>query len=154
MNARKIIHPFRLLLFTFLSLADLCLTYALIQDGDGQVYESNPIAAAWLSSYGWSGLILFKLVIIAIVGTVAAFVSVSHPRAGGRILTFACLAVAVVVAYSTHMRISERLHAQFMASPIANTSGRFPGFFRIVLGPGPAKVGWNASALQAPLPGE
>ena len=154
MSVREIVHPFRLVLFTILSLADLCLTYALIQDGDGQVYESNPIAAAWLSSYGWSGLILFKLLIIAIVAVVASFVSVSRPRAGGRILTFACIVVAVVVTYSTHLRISEQMHAQLMASPIADTSGRFPRFFQIVMGPGSPEVGWSTSALDVSQPRE
>jgi hypothetical protein len=121
---------------------------------DGQVYESNPIAEAWLSAYGWSGLVLFKLLIIVVVAAVASFVSLSRPRAGGRILTFACIAVAVVVAYSTHMRISEQMHARIMASPIADSAGRFPSFCHLVLGAGPAKVGWSASALDARLPRE
>src|SRR5262245_10540274 len=95
----NIFHPVRLTLYSLLSVADLGLTYALIQQGNGDVYESNPIAEAWLSSYGWTGLVLYKLVIILIVGVVAAFISLSRPRTGGHILTFACLSVAVVVGY-------------------------------------------------------
>jgi hypothetical protein len=134
-----------------LSVADLALTYALIRDGDGQVYESNPIAEAWLSAYGWSGLVLFKLLIILIVAALAAVVSLSRPRTGGHILTFACLAVAVVVAYSSQMRVSEQMHDQLMASPIANSSGRFASLYQMVVGSGPAKIGWNASPLHAQL---
>ena len=81
MNA-SIFHPIRLVLYAVLSAADLGLTYALIQRGDGDVYESNPIAEAWLSSYGWTGLALYKLVIVLIVASVAAFVSLSRPRTG------------------------------------------------------------------------
>jgi len=125
MNA-SIFHPIRLVLYAVLSAADLALTYALIQRGDGDVYESNPIAEAWLSSYGWTGLALYKLVIVLIVASVAAFVSLSRPRTGGHILTFACLAVASVVSYSVHLSFSDELHAQFIASPIAAASPSVP----------------------------
>src|SRR5437660_12640550 len=110
-----VFHPVRLSLFVLLSVADLCLTYALILHGEGEVYESNPIAEAWLSSYGWAGLAVFKLVIVLIVAALAAFVSLSRPRTGGHILTFACLAVAGVVAYSVHLSFSEDLKAKYIA---------------------------------------
>jgi len=118
----NIFHPVRLTLYAVLSVADLGLTYVLIQRGNGEVYESNPIAEAWLSSYGWTGLALYKLVIILIVGAVSAFVSLSRPRTGGHILTFACLAVAGVVTYSIHLSRSEALQVKFIRSPIATAS--------------------------------
>jgi hypothetical protein len=147
----KIFHPFRLTLFTLLSVADLGLTYALIRDGEGQVYESNPIAAAWLSSYGWAGLVLFKVAIILIVAALVALVSLSRPRTGGHILTFACIMVAAVVGYSSHLRISSQLHARFLATPVASSSPGVPRLYRMVLGPGQVKMGWNPSALQTRL---
>ena len=121
----KIFHPIRLSLYAVLSAADLGLTYALIRQGDGDIYESNPIAEAWLSSYGWAGLAVFKFLIVLIVAALAAFVSLSRPRTGGHILTFACLAVALVVGYSVRLSISQELHHNFVRSPVvvSNESG-------------------------------
>jgi hypothetical protein len=142
-------HPVRLTLYTVLSLADLALTYAMIQQGEGRVYESNPIAEAWLSSYGWIGLALYKMVIILIVGAVAAFVSLSRPRTGGHILTFACLAVAVVVSYSVHLSFAEQLHAKFIRSPIATTAPTVPRqVYRIAWGIAPVMAGFDFSKAQ------
>src|SRR5437660_12382327 len=114
-----VFHPVRLSLFVLLSVADLCLTYALILHGDGEVYESNPIAEAWLSSYGWTGLALYKLAIILIVATLAAVISLSRPRTGGHVLSFACMAVAGVVCYSVYLGFSPDLHPNYTAPPIA-----------------------------------
>src|SRR6266849_905705 len=133
----SIFHPLRLILYAVLSAADLGLTYALIRQGEGDVYESNPIAEAWLSSYGWAGLAVFKLVIVLIVAALAAFVSLSRPRTGGHILTFACLAVAGVVAYSVHLSFSEDLKTKYIASPIASTETVGPR--QILLGVVPGK---------------
>ena len=145
----KFFHPVRLILYTVLSLADLALTYALIQQGDGEVYESNPIAEAWLSSYGWTGLALYKLVIILIVGAVAAFVSLSRPRTGGHILSFACLAVAVVVTYSVHLSFAEQLHAKFIRSPVATTAPSVPRHvYRVAWGIAPVMAGFDFSQAQ------
>ena len=145
----KIFHPVRLTLYTLLSLADLMLTYALIQQGNGDVYESNPIAEAWLNSYGWTGLALYKLAIILIVATVAAFVSLSRPRTGGHILTFACLAVALVVGYSVHLTFSEVLQARFIRSPIASAPLTPPArVYRIAWGVLPVQVGYDSSAMH------
>jgi uncharacterized membrane protein len=139
-------HPVRFALYVVLSLVDLALTYALIQQGDGEVYESNPIAEAWLSSYGWIGLALFKLAIIVIVGLVAAFVSLSRPRTGGHILTFACLAVAVVVTYSVHLSFAEQLHAKFIRSPVATTAPSMPRqVYRVAWGIAPVMAGFDLS---------
>jgi hypothetical protein len=144
-----ILHPVRLTLYMLLSLADLALTYALIQQGGGEVYESNPIAEAWLSSYGWTGLALYKLVIIVIVAVVAAFVSLSRPRTGGHILTFACLAVAVVVTYSVHLSFAEQLHARFIRSPVANTAPSVPRqVYRVAWGIAPVMAGFDFSPAR------
>jgi len=94
------LHPGKLLLFTSLSAADLCITSSLLHHGGGDIYEGNPIANAWLHSYGWAGLIIFKAVAMSIVIGACAFISMSRPRAGGLVLVFACTIVAAVVAYS------------------------------------------------------
>lgn len=93
-------HPRKLALFAFLSLADLGLTLELIRRSNGRVYESNPIADAWLASYGSSGLALFKILAVLIVAVSAVLVSRHRPRVGARLLSLACGATGLVVAYS------------------------------------------------------
>lgn len=146
----NIFHPVRLTLYGVLSVADLGLTYALIQQGNGEVYESNPIAEAWLSSYGWTGLALYKLVIILIVAAVAAFVSLSRPRTGGHILSFACLAVALVVSYSIHLSFSELWHANFIRRPIATAPPSVPRqVYRVAWGMAPVMAGFDFSKVDS-----
>ena len=93
-------HPGKLLLFVSLSAADLWLTERLLAHGDGWFYESNPIANAWLHTYGWTGLVIFKATSMAVIMGLCLFISRSSPRASGRVLVFACSRLAVVVVYS------------------------------------------------------
>jgi hypothetical protein len=96
----KILHPWKLSAYLSLSVADFFLTYRLVQQSGGRFYEGNPIAHAWLSDYGWSGLLFFKIVAVLLVGAVCIFISLYRPRLGGNILLFACASVAAVVMYS------------------------------------------------------
>src|SRR5262249_5584973 len=91
-----------LLLFVVLSVADLVITFLLIKGAQGhiKVSEGNPIAGAWYANYGWPGMIIFKVGIIALVGAVGVYISLHRPDTGRRVLTFACLVVALVVIYS------------------------------------------------------
>jgi hypothetical protein len=91
----------KLLLFALLSIADLALTWRLVQHSSGQVYESNPLANWWLQHYGWCGLAAFKGITVALVLGLWAIVVRYRPRIGSRMLTFACTAVALVVLYSS-----------------------------------------------------
>lgn len=93
-------HAMKMTAFCGLSTLDLFCTYRLIQLSGGQVYESNPIAHAWLALGGWMGLAFFKIVMVFIVIACSLYVGQSRPRAAGGILVFACLAVAFVVGYS------------------------------------------------------
>jgi hypothetical protein len=97
------LHPLKLALFALLSVADLFMTWQLVQAGDGNVYESNPIANAWLASFGWTGLAMFKGLAMVMVAGAALYVSLYRPKTGGRILTFACSATAMVVLYSCYL---------------------------------------------------
>jgi hypothetical protein len=114
----KTFHPGKLALYGTLSFADFYLTYRLLQQGGGHVYEGNPIANAWLAAYGWSGLLVFKLMAVVLVATAAMFISVTRPQTAGRLLAFACLTVSVVVVYSTYL---SRTHAK------PGTPGNLPG---------------------------
>jgi hypothetical protein len=93
-------HPKKLSIFAVLSVADLLLTYQLLQKTGGSVYEGNPIANAWLVAYGWAGLVVFKITAIIVLVSVAGVLSLRQPRLAGEVLTFACVTVGGVVVYS------------------------------------------------------
>jgi len=95
-------YPRRLCLFVALSLADLLLTFQLVRGSDGEVREANPIAAAWLDAYGWAGLGAFKALMVLLVAGSCVFISRYRPRAGGGVLTYACLVTGAVVAYGLY----------------------------------------------------
>jgi hypothetical protein len=99
----QVIHPFKQVLFAVLSLADLFLTWRLVAATGGQIYESNPIANWWLTRLGWLGLGMFKLFMTVTVAGLTVVISRFRPQVGGRVLGFACAAVAVVVAYSCYL---------------------------------------------------
>src|SRR5262249_49840300 len=92
-----------LVVFAFLSLADLFLTWRLIDAGDGQVLESNPVANWWLVTYGWGGMTLFKLGMIVVVGALAGGIACCRPRTSEMILVFACGAQSTVVLHSVFL---------------------------------------------------
>ncbi len=95
--------PFRrFTLFVVLSFADLFLTWRLLHRG-GDMCESNPVARWWLYSFGWAGLVGFKLGIVALVAGLVAVTARFRPRAAGRVLTFGCAALLAVVAYSCYL---------------------------------------------------
>ncbi len=86
--------------YALLSVTDLALTWLLINTGQGVIYESNPIADAWLSQYGWLGLACFKALCAGLVIVLSLLIALRLPRAGSGILTFACVATAAVNLYS------------------------------------------------------
>ena len=51
-----LLHPWKLSLFTGLSVTDFWLTWVLLRDAGVQAYEWNPVADWWLSRYDWAGL--------------------------------------------------------------------------------------------------
>jgi hypothetical protein len=98
---RKALPPGHLALFGLLSIVDLILTWRLLQDYDGSVYESNFVARWFLDGYGWRGLVALKAGSVLVVVGLAAWVSRWRPRTGRWVLTFACSAAALVVLYSS-----------------------------------------------------
>jgi hypothetical protein len=93
----------KLALFALLSLTDLALTWHLLRTGGGAVYESNPVAAWWLGHYGWAGLAGFKAAMVAVAAGLGVLIFFRRPRAGHRVLTFGCAALAAVVLYSGYL---------------------------------------------------
>jgi Domain of unknown function (DUF5658) len=102
-------HPGKFLLYSVLSVADLALTFFLVTHGRGHIYEGNPIANAWLSSFGWSGLILYKALTMSLLAGTLFFLSLyNRTRVAGRVLVFACLALSAVVGYSANIAYAVR----------------------------------------------
>lgn len=100
--SRSLLKPMArlLVLFLCLSLADLFLTWKLISLGDGQVLESNPVASWWLATYGWGGMVAFKLGMVLVIGTLVGTIAWRRPRTSELVLVFACGAQSTVVLYS------------------------------------------------------
>lgn len=97
------LHFRRLAFFAVLSFLDLVLTCQLVQGNGGVVYESNPVAGAWLATYGWVGLVIFKVGMVALIALTALVISVYRPRTSARLLGFACGVTLAVVAYSFYL---------------------------------------------------
>lgn len=112
MHATKILHGGKLFLFSLLSLADLGLTLHLLRQSGGRVYESNPVAGAWLDAFGWAGLVGFKVMMVLLVAGLCAVISRYRPAAGGRVLNLGCLATGTVVAYSFFLSNLVNQHAR------------------------------------------
>jgi hypothetical protein len=96
-------HPGKQLLFALLSVADLSLTWWLLNHSDGYVGEGNPVARWWLERHGWLGLAGFKAAGVLLVAALAAVISRRRPRAGGRVLALGCAALAGVVLFSASL---------------------------------------------------
>ncbi len=96
-------HPGKVLLFAVLSLTDLAFTWFLVENGRGQFYESNPVAAWCLHGQGWLGLAAFKA--LAVLLTLGAVLAIARrcSRTAGRVLVMACATVAAVVLYSGYL---------------------------------------------------
>ncbi len=84
--------------FVFVSALDIFATYVLLRDGN--FVESNPIAQFFFNGWGIKGMIYFKLGMVALICTIAHVVSLQKPLWSQRLLQFATIVVAIVVAYS------------------------------------------------------
>jgi hypothetical protein len=92
-----------LALFALLSVTDFVQTYALITEGDGGVYEANPVAGAWLERHGWSGLAAFKAGAVAVFTGAATLLLVRRPKAGAGVMALGCAALLAVTIYSSQL---------------------------------------------------
>ena len=85
--------------FLLFSVADVVLTVKLLSHG-GHV-ESNPVARFFLYSWGPKGLVYFKFALVAAVCVIAQIIALKRIEIARMVLSFALLAVGVVVAYSS-----------------------------------------------------
>lgn len=103
-------------LFALLSVADLALTWRLLLDSGGDVYEGNPVARRLLAAYGWAGLVAFKAALVLLTAALCLAIARRRPRTAGRLLAFACAIVAAVVVYGCGLSVwNYRLRAALTA---------------------------------------
>jgi hypothetical protein len=93
-------HPGKQALFVLLSLADLALTCWLLARSGGQLYEANPVASWWLARHGAVGLACFKSAVVLLVLALVVVIARRRPCAAGRILSFGCASLVLVIGYS------------------------------------------------------
>lgn len=93
-------------LFITLSVCDLGFTYLLVEGSGGSVYEANPVAAGWLTDYGWVGLAVFKTAAVCVVVASVALIVRYRPALGAAVACTACLATGAVNLHS-HRLLSE-----------------------------------------------
>jgi cytochrome bd-type quinol oxidase subunit 2 len=99
-NLEQRLRRWLLIAYVVLSLADLVMTWILVQGSGHRVYESNPFARDWLLSHGWTGLIIFKAGIVLVVAVACLLIARSRPRTSMVILLLGCAITGAVVIYS------------------------------------------------------
>lgn len=88
------------LAFVFFSVMDFCLTCSLLSNQEIIYTESNPLARYFLYSWGFFGLAVFKLTLMAIVETACQLIAQQRPVLGSRVLNLCTAIVGGVVVYS------------------------------------------------------
>jgi len=92
-----------LAVFAALSVTDFAQTYTLIQTGGGRVYEANPVAAAWLERYGWTGLAAFKAGCVAVLVGAVLLLGARSRRAAAAVTALGCAALLAVTLHSREL---------------------------------------------------
>jgi hypothetical protein len=91
-----------------LSLADLIVTYALLQRGIG-AYEANPLANWWFRRWNVAGLAIYKFLLIGLIVTICEIVERHRPRLGQAILWLGCAGATVVAVRGLHLYVRHGL---------------------------------------------
>lgn len=91
-----------ILLFLLLSIADLVITYYLLNLSP-DFYESNPIANWFFKNWNIAGMTFFKFGVVAFVITIAEIVERKRPGSGKFVLFLGCVVTAAVVVYSIRL---------------------------------------------------
>jgi hypothetical protein len=73
-------------MFVIANTMDIGMTSMLL--GTGQFIESNPIAAQILNDWGLTGMIAYKLIIVAMVMLIANIISIWKINTSKRLLHF------------------------------------------------------------------
>jgi len=108
--------------YVVLSATDLLFTSALLK-GDCEVYEANPLAAAFLERHGLRGLALYKIGGVVVFLGAVALLTRRRPKVAAGLVTLGCSVILSVVMYSHTLIRDARALAQQEA---ANGVERIP----------------------------
>jgi uncharacterized membrane protein len=98
-------------LYALLSATDWLMTFALLREHPDAI-ESNPLAAACLDLYGWTGLALYKLVgVFVLVGAVVLIARRRPPVAAG-VIVLGCAVLLTVTVYSHSLLCASQREAR------------------------------------------
>jgi hypothetical protein len=96
-------------LFALASALDFLMTWNLLRfqgSTDGvQFVESNPIACFFLTNWGLTGLVGFKLAMVCVIAVVCQAIGSRRIGAARGVLQFAAVAASLVVVYSAGLMI-------------------------------------------------
>ena len=85
--------------YILLNLCDIVATWALLHRNSG-FYESNAIARWFFHGWGFSGMVWFKLSMVAVVVGIAQVVARKNEPLARTLLVFGSIAVGCVFLYS------------------------------------------------------
>lgn len=91
-------------IFIGLSLADLFITYLLLQTGP-HFYESNPVAHWFFRRWNILGMTLFKFAVVGVVVALGEIIERNRPALGRLILVCGCAATLFAIARGLHFHL-------------------------------------------------
>ncbi|HBE67183.1 MAG TPA: hypothetical protein DDW52_03445 [Planctomycetaceae bacterium] len=90
--------------FILVNVMDIFMTYLLLNLG---AVEANPVAAFFIDSWGFSGMIAFKLVLVAAVCVISQVVATRRLSYARGILWTGIVVVGIVVVYSLRLLVGQ-----------------------------------------------
>ena len=100
--------------FVLISLLDLFMTFLLLYFSNrgmmrNVVVESNPVARYFISGWGTTGLVWFKIGMVTLIVLATQVVAAKRPVVAQLVLNWAALFVGSVVAYSVFLLVQNRI---------------------------------------------
>ena len=93
-------------LFVVVSVIDILMTHRLIRTG--RFRESNPVAKFFYDHWDMSGMIIFKMTMVAVVVVLTQAIALRSPGRANFVLRLAICVVSVVVIYSLLLLLRSR----------------------------------------------
>lgn len=100
--------------FVLISLLDLFMTFLLLYFSNrgmmrNVVVESNPVARYFISGWGTTGLVWFKIAMVTLIVLATQVVATRRPAVAQLLLNGATLFVGSVVVYSAFLLVQNRV---------------------------------------------
>ena len=100
--------------FVLISLLDLFMTFLLLYFSNrgmmrNVVVESNPVARYFISGWGTTGLVWFKIAMVTLIVLAAQAIASRRSAVAQLVLNGATLFVGSVVAYSAFLLVQNRI---------------------------------------------